>query len=143
MGTVETDKIDKFNNKTIIHYRLGDLLKLNVKGPVSPERVLRIIQQLEKDGEREISLFSDTPEIALERLSQSKISIVSVEEVGAIDTLIALSKSKILIGTNSKLSVWASLFRSGKENSRLTYLPLEVKHHLHSNFPNLNNVIFY
>ena len=142
-GTVETEKINKFIDKTVIHYRLGDLLKLNDKGPVSPERVLKIIQQLEKDGEREISLFSDTPEIALERLSRSMISIVTVEELGAVDTLMALSESNVLIGTNSKLSVWASLFRSRKDNSRLTYLPLEVKHHLRSNYPNPNNVIFY
>ena len=143
IDSVGSEKIDNFNDKTVIHYRLGDLLKLDDKGPVSSERVLRIIQQLEKGEKSEIFLFSDTPEIALERLSQSIISIVTVEDLGAVDTLISLSESKILIGTNSKLSVWASLFRSGKENSQMTYLPLEVKHHLRSNYPNFNNVFFY
>lgn len=143
INSVGSDKINNFNDKTVIHYRLGDLLKLDDKGPVSSERVLRIIQKLEKGEKSEIFLFSDTPEIALERLSQSIISIVTVEELGAVDTLISLSESKILIGTNSKLSVWASLFRSGKENSLITYLPLEVKHHIRSNYPNFNNVIFY
>lgn len=143
MESVETVKIDNFNDKTVIHYRLGDLLKLNDKGPVSPKRLLKIIQQLEKDGESEIFLFSDTPEIALDLLGRSIISIVTVEEIGAVETLMSLSESKILIGTNSKLSVWAALFRSRKENSRLTYVPFEVEHHLHSNYPNLSNIIFY
>jgi hypothetical protein len=143
MLALDVKKGDNFKDKTVIHYRLGDLLKLDDKGPVNPERVLDVIKELQKDGESEILLFSDTPDIALDRLGKSSISIVPIEESRALETLMALSESKILIGTNSKLSVWASLFRSRKENLRLTYVPLEVQHHLHSNHTNLSNIIFY
>jgi hypothetical protein len=134
---------DYFKDRTVIHYRLGDLLELDDKGPVNPERVLDVIQEIQKNGESEILLFSDTPDIALDRLVKSSISIVPIEESRALETLVALTESKILIGTNSKLSVWASLFRSRRENLRLTYIPLEVQHHLQSNHTNLSNIIFY
>ena len=140
---VDVEKIASFKNKTLIHYRLGDLLTLNDKGPVPPNRVIETIKQLERAEESKLFLFSDSSDIALDWLCQSSIPLLPVNDFSAVESLMALAESEVLVCTNSKLSVWASLFRARKESSNLTYVPIEIEHHLHSNYPQLTNIVYY
>ena len=143
MDFVDIEKIATFKNETLIHYRLGDLLTLNVKGPVPPNRVIETIKQLERAEESKLFLFSDSPDIALDWLCQSSIPLLPVNDFSAVESLMAFTESEVLVCTNSKLSVWASLFRARKESSNLTYVPIEIEHHLHSNYPQLTNIVYY
>lgn len=59
------------------------------------------------------------------------------------ETILHLVKSQIFIGSNSKLSVWACLFRQLNNPNSINYLPIEIKHHICENAGYGNQVIFY
>jgi hypothetical protein len=127
-------------SELLIHLRLGDLLTLNNKNPISQDRLYRLIEATHFDRSS-INILSDSnPQMGLEYLAllASKYNVI-IESKTPIETIIDGLSAKIFIGTNSKVSIWISIFRAcilGKES----FLPDELRI---PSLLSLNKILFY
>ena len=114
-----------------IHYRLGDLLTLENKSFVSHEKIISVIQDLSSRHELNrcvIKIHSDSPEVASEKLSplRERFVIQQVEQ-NPWETLSALLQYKSLVVTNSKIGIWAIIFKVRLGLPHLMIAPKEMK----------------
>jgi hypothetical protein len=114
-----------------IHYRLGDLLTLENKSYVSHEKIISVIQDLSSRHELNrcvIKIHSDSPEVASEKLSplRERFVIQQVEQ-NPWETLSALLQYKSLVVTNSKIGIWAIIFKVRLGLPHLIIAPKEMK----------------
>ncbi len=131
----------------VIHYRLGDLLTHADKPHIELDRIRSSIQKSAVDVDRlPILLFSDSPKEAFDRISTfMNPEKLVVMESKASEALSYISKSKVFIGTNSKISVWGSILKCLEQNTVEIYIPLEIKHHLQCllNLPKIDDLNYY
>jgi hypothetical protein len=92
---------------------LGDLLTLQEKKPLPVELIIQELDKVKKEYHLEnFLIFSDSPNIALERLSSlgSKLlSAPSKNSLGVIDNSV---HAKYFVGTSSKISFWIAGLRA-------------------------------
>ena len=98
-----------------IHYRLGDLLTLQNKTHVSPESLISIIELVAKEnnfqGEK-ISVHSDSPDIAIRKIFSLEENYTLLKpHLNPWATLSNLIQYRMLIVTNSKIGIWAIIFK--------------------------------
>lgn len=117
-------------NSLAIHYRLGDLETLENKSPIKAERLINLIKDLmSKNNIEKIYIYSDSPEIATKKLKALFPSLNLIRrEIPPIDTVLESCQTTFFIGSNSKLSIWITLFRAVQTQSKSSYLPMEMKH---------------
>ncbi len=134
---------DSGSQNLFVHYRLGDLLTLQDKSPISSDRVLGVLKDLHSRIGSRIELFSDSPDMANDLLAAGKFRVDVARDINAIDTLWILINSHYFVGTNSKISIWAVILND-KSSSRLeSYLPYEIQHHVDANIGSLRNLRYY
>jgi hypothetical protein len=114
------------SHDVLIHYRLGDLLTLHEKHPIDPSRVELLLKQLDSVS-LSIKVLTDSDPIEYSKfVSKSKIlSCLSVENLNPIDSLRCCIFSGIFIGTATKLSLWATIFRNLLSQEK-SLLPTEL-----------------
>ena len=120
----------------VLHYRLGDLLLLAEKSPIDTKRITNAIQEAKAGTRRDLWVLSDSPSQAVELLRREDSEIRVKLDDGSLDawqSLMAMSKANIFIGTNSKLSIWAIIFRALILQEAPSYISTEVKHHVVAN----------
>ncbi len=124
------------SDENVVHYRLGDLLSLD-KGFIKPESLSQIINSL---SNRKWLVLSDSPRSARNLLNQNGCVIKSGEykQLQSIDVIQKGVGASVFIGTNSKISIWISLFRI-KFGERETYLPLTLQEALNSIIGTVHN----
>ena len=132
----------------VLHYRLGDLLSLAEKSPIDTKRITNAIQKAKAGRTRDLWVLSDTPSQAVELLQREDQEIRVKLDDGSLDawqSLMAMSNANIFIGTSSKLSIWAIIFRALLLDEAPSYISKEVKHHVVANLaePELSAVHFY
>jgi hypothetical protein len=132
----------------VLHYRLGDLLLLAEKSPIDTKRITNAIQEAKAGTTRDLWVLSDSPSQAVELLRREDPEIRVKLDDGSLDawqSLIAMSNANIFIGTNSKLSIWAIIFRALILKEAPSYISIEVKHHVVANLADaeLSGVHFY
>jgi len=114
-----------------IHYRLGDLLTLENKSFVQHEKLISVIQNLSSQHELNsclINIHSDSPEVACQKLSPlGENFTIQLVELNPWETLSALLQYKFLVVTNSKIGVWAIIFRVRFGLPHLIMAPKEMK----------------
>lgn len=108
-----------------IQYRLGDLVSLESKNPVSPETISSCVSQMHEIRIKTIELHSDSPILASELIrpliSESiEIEILNLE---ADQIIVRLVQLPIFIGTSAKISVWIALFRVILFEKSHTFMP--------------------
>lgn len=111
----------------VVHYRLGDLMYLEEKSPVSVKRIDQIIDTF-PPLKNSILLLADSKTLdSVEFLSNSKnLRYIEVVVTDPITTLELCMVAGNFLGTTSKISLWAAIFRKfilGKAS----YLPQELK----------------
>jgi hypothetical protein len=117
----------KLNSAIGVHYRLGDLLTLDSKSFIS-ERLL--VEQLLFLRDRfklsKIDVFTDSPSEAriLLRQIDTNLDVLSRETVTTIQDLISY---KVFLGTNSKISIWITLFRLTADPKSIVFLPSQSR----------------
>jgi hypothetical protein len=121
-----------------IHYRLGDLVTLESKGPVFPELIAQQIDSLLGSNSIDIKIYSDSGELALNLLSplvdgNIKIKIV---EATAEQTISMLIEERFFVGTSSKISVWVAVFRALILGKNGTYMPKSFEKELRAHGAN-------
>ena len=132
----------------VLHYRLGDLLSLAEKSPIKTKRITNAILEAKAGTTRDLWVLSDSPSQAVELLRREDSEIRVKLDDGSLDawqSLISMSNANIFIGTNSKLSIWAIIFRALILQEAPSYISTEVKHHVVANLaePELLGVHFY
>ena len=121
---------------TFIHYRLGDLLQLPEKGPISASRYFLALKQLSAKGLGPTLLSSDSLEEAYSRLSTMVPDIRCVPtDSNAWEFLNFAIAAKVFIGSNSKLTLWAFIFRCLDGNFGDNYMPLEFRTWIEKKLP--------
>jgi hypothetical protein len=112
---------------TSIHFRLGDLLSLEGKHPVSASRVEDLISKYGL-SKTPLYIFSDSERIHFESHSENSECWKAAEynRLPPIDTLLRCVNSENFIGTTAKLSLWIAIFRSTLFN-RVSFLPNELR----------------
>jgi hypothetical protein len=136
-------RIKNLQNSINVHYRLGDLLDLLSKSPISKSRVIDVLMNLQIKTELGITLHSDSTVIALKYLTSGNLKKITAEELSPIETLRSLTASPYFVGTNSKISIWAVLLSVDDKAKEESHLPKELKHHIHANLGSLNNLFYY
>jgi hypothetical protein len=115
----------KFGSKASLHYRLGDLLTLEGKGPVEKDRIIEEIYRL--SDVRELLISSDSPPEKINQLLRKLDSgILTIYLNGSTaDVISACFHSLVFIGTNSKISYWIAIFRLSLQKEGITRMPTE------------------
>lgn len=101
------------NYSLAVQYRLGDLLTLDEKNPVPAQGIIAESADLiEENNISDLWLYSDTPAIASNNLSELKSQVrIHVQDVTTIQTIIDSINTDFFIGTSSKISFWITLLR--------------------------------
>jgi hypothetical protein len=94
------------------------------------------IQEAKAGKTRHLWVLSDSPLQAVELLQREDPEIQVKLDDGSLDawqSLMSMSNANIFIGTSSKLSIWAIIFRALLLQEAPSYISKEVKHHLVAN----------
>jgi hypothetical protein len=131
-----------YNSDSIaFHYRLGDLMILTEKSPISIERLMKLFQNPSIQNRNRLVLFSDTLSQALKNLKTFATSHqVVTKELNPLETLIELTKFNNFIGTNSKITIWAVLLISFKKEGNWIMLPQEFKNQIQYNLDSVSGL---
>ena len=134
-------------NSTIgVHYRLGDLLTLESKSFISEKSLVRQLVLVGGMYEiDEIDVFTDSPGEAKQLLLPigTNLNVISIETLATIKELIG---HKVFVGTNSKISIWITLFRLAANPKSINYLPTKSRQELSrilDNFSFWENLYFF
>lgn len=113
-----------------MHYRLGDLEEIVEKSPVGLGSINRIIHEINTHQHiKFLNLYSDSIDLATQRLNSAKIGlIIKSENKSPLEIIYECVLSETFVGTNSKISFWIAICRSVIKTNGFTYLPLEIKH---------------
>lgn len=134
--------IEEFRIKTVLHYRLGDLLELTNKSNIDPNRIVNVILAMKENSE--VTLFSDTPEKAISLLKADSLeSNIVTGYFSSVNTIWAASHAKTFIGTSSKISFWICLLRLLNDQQSRNYMAEEDKKILSALSLDENNVQYY
>lgn len=107
-----------------VHYRLGDLLSLAEKAPIDNYRLAKEITRVQENHPGKITLFSDSPNVALELLGRYGIeSDITRSNSKTIDVLNIARQSNYFVGTSSKISYWIICLRKLRGNIANSSMP--------------------
>lgn len=122
--------------KLALHYRLGDLLDLESKSPISIKRIERIISQQKMSSVDGIDLyiFSDSPDSAAKLFNSLNFNNwkLHLYSLSPQEILVFLGLFETFVGTNSKISIWITLFRL-QQSYVNNFLPIELRKFLLGN----------
>jgi hypothetical protein len=132
----------------LIHQRLGDLMSLHNKGPVSMSRIVSVIASFRNQNNVKLIISSDSSDIALSQLSSAlraiKLNHYQTEAFGGSleEFFFEGINSHVFIGSNSKISIWIALFRAqlGRSN---TFLSSELRNDFTAISTTRSGVSFY
>jgi hypothetical protein len=96
-----------------LHYRLGDLLRLEAKSPTESTKVASAVSSAhERFNFGKVSIFSDSGEQAKEILKDACPEIdFEICEGNTWEVISSLVAARVFIGTSSKVSEWIAVFR--------------------------------
>ena len=121
---------------TALHYRLGDLLTLNEKTYIHPERLVPLLNQIRSSVNSKdfgVDVYSDSLEIALDKLEHvDKNCFFRSYQDSAWNTISSLSTYRNFIATNSKISIWVILLRLTHDVEGFIFAPQELELNLRS-----------
>ena len=123
------------SNSAGLHYRLGDLLNLNSKTHIAPNRLHDVVLKLESEqGVYQLDVYSDSGDKAFDFLNSLQnvidLKVITLEVNEAIKRLVQYD---YFIGTNSKITIWAVLFRINQSSKLINFVPTEIKSYLELN----------
>lgn len=131
-----------------IHYRLGDLLLIGTKEPISITNLSRGIQlSLKLDPGNKFLVFSDSVDQACSNLEAAFTDSQFHRGSGStLHTMRQLIGMEVFIGTPSKITEWITIFRLIRDPSSWSIVPNSLKPQIVRHFGNLDtfeNLIFY
>jgi len=100
------------SGELVVHYRLGDLLNLDEKQPISIERVDGILETISLHSSQPV-LLSDSKEAELAKFLEHStiLKFSSPLNFNPNKTLRICIDADNFVGTGAKISLWAAIFR--------------------------------
>ena len=129
-----------------LHYRLGDLVKLDNKSHIEPTVISTYVLQVAKVNHvTDIHIYSDDLVLARNLLSNELNDSAFFNEADIWVAIVNLIHSDYFIGTNSKISIWIILFRLLNDPKSWNAIPLSMKENLEKIWPQIvsSKNIFY
>ena len=114
MFSVNEGTHKSLTNTLVIHYRLGDLLKLTEKSIISSEQLIGEIKiALKSNKYKQVVVYSDSIEVAKQKLIQLDhfFKNITYSNAPTIEVIKNSINVDFFIGTNSKVSFWIERFR--------------------------------
>ena len=118
-----------------LHFRLGDLIDLQSKSPISINRIFAGIDKGNSTKSlKHIYVASDSTALALNLLTDlsDRGYKLDVFEGPTWEVIFFLSTTKVFVGSSSKVSEWIALLRVFNKKADSTYLPLDMKSQMDS-----------
>ncbi len=133
------DKYSGFDSdiqsKVSIHYRLGDLLHLDEKGPIPPQRLAKEIARVHTLFPGEAVLKSDSLIEAQAMLAPHLVNPVNYcHTASTLEVMYRGMSAVYFIGTSSKISYWIILLRMVRRSPSIGSMPESDKTNLDSLF---------
>ena len=124
-------KVDytRTKNKAIfaIHYRLGDLLTISNKNPINVERIDSLLNQVPiKTGSKLLLTDSSIEDLNVYLEQSTNLRFFRAVNYDPVTTLWSCVTANDFVGTNSKISIWTTIFRSELFNKE-SFLPKELE----------------
>jgi hypothetical protein len=117
--TLSNLDLTEFKEDCSLHYRLGDLLTLSEKNPISATRLASEFKFINKQIPfRKLTVFSDSPSEVLGRLTPLIQDEIKVIDLAATQIITIAVSSRYFIGTSSKVSFWIAAIRSVVHGNR-------------------------
>ena len=130
-----------------LHYRLGDLVKLDNKSHIEPEVISTYVLQVAKVNHvTDIHIYSDDLFLARNLLSNELNDSAFFNEADIWVAKVNLIHSDYFIGTNSIISIWIILFRLLNDPNSWNAIPLSMKENLEKIWPQIlssKNIFYY
>lgn len=130
-----------------LHYRLGDLVKLDNKSHIEPTVISTYVLQVAKVNHvSNIHIYSDDLVLARNLLSNELNDSAFFNEADIWVAIVNLIHSDYFIGTNSKISIWIILFRLLNDPNSWNAIPLSMKENLEKIWPQIvssENIFYY
>lgn len=102
-----------------IHYRLGDLLTLDNKDPISLDDIIGEYERINRNLRfNKLVIYSDSPIVAFENFKHMGIGNIETPVIETTEVLFEATQSVYFIGTSSKVSFWIAALRSVVLDSR-------------------------
>ena len=110
----------------VVHYRLGDLLNLDEKRPISVDRVEGVLNELMVQTSH-LVLLSDSNEAELAEFLKNSVILkfCKPSNYSPNKTLRFCIDAESFIGTGAKISLWAAIFRYFVHEKE-SFLPTEL-----------------
>jgi len=129
-----------------VHYRLGDLIHLESKSYINPIRIHNTLKNHFTET-LPIHIFSDSNSKEVAKIIHSLLDEekASCFTLSPIETIRSCFHSREFLGTNSKISLWITIFRLSVD-SGLTAIPYELQNHLNAQLtqvPFKSKLLFY
>lgn len=117
--TLSNLNLSEIEKDCALHYRLGDLLTLSEKKPISPSRLASEyrLKKIQMPFPR-LTVFSDSPSEVLTRLAPLIQDDVNVLDLPTTQVIAVGISSAYFIGTSSKVSFWIAAIRSVVHGNR-------------------------
>jgi hypothetical protein len=128
------------SHEITLHYRLGDLMTIGSKNPIDAKKVLDVSSLMASTlRKRVVRIFSDSPEQVSKFNSSEKMEIVADQrDLSGRETLYELIKAPYFIGTNSKISEWAVIFRLEYDIDSYCTVPDYMLEHFEDIYPSIS-----
>jgi hypothetical protein len=110
-----TSKIDlaEFKQAFVLHYRLGDLLTLSEKNPISAFRLASKCNLIKNQMSfRKFTVFSDSPSEVIKSFTPLIQDNIEVLDFPTVQVIASAVSSKYFVGTSSKVSFWIAGIRA-------------------------------
>jgi hypothetical protein len=135
----------KVHNKSLLalQYRLGDLVTKKKSSIVQVDKILEIINDLKKiEKLYTVDVFSDSSQNELGNLLRI-LKPLNVQFVDStpLNTIYQIREYNFFVGTNSKISIWAIIFRLKDDITSSNYCPENIFPLLNQNMGDLDNAI--
>jgi hypothetical protein len=115
---------NEFHSDSVgIHFRSGDLSAVKPEALVDLDAIYQLLDNTELDNEHKKILFHSDSKFVPSDLDFNQFGEAEIRQVDTLTTIKELLLTKIFIGTNSKISLWISLFRYGFKIPGEIYLP--------------------
>ena len=119
------NQLDENFRKLVVHLRLGDLRDLAEKSPTDEDSLRQVLSKLSDCVTiNQTIVHSDSPDLVYSFLGSSSRNTLIIRDLAVtpLSALVEMVESDYFVGTSSKLSLWASIFRS-KLGKVQTYMP--------------------
>jgi hypothetical protein len=111
----------------VIHYRLGDLLHLANKEPISPKRIETVLAKSKLDSDTCVVIADSDAKVVASYLEHTRVlGKCRIVKYDPLVTLWTCVQTPQFLGTTAKLSLWAAIFRHFVFDKE-SFLPDEFK----------------